>query len=81
MKSLVFIEEISGLSKKDKPYHLIKLADSDTFENHTISYCPVSIQKNVFSSLKKGEKVIIDGQLTTPFGNTQFQATSIKKAI
>ena len=81
MKPLVFIERIAGVSKKtDKPYHLLKLADADTFENHTISYDSISIPETVFADLKKGTKVVLDGELNTPFGNTQFTATSIKRA-
>lgn len=79
MKQLVFIEEMSGISKRDKPYHLLKVADPETFENHTISYDSIAIPKSVFAELRKGQKIVLDGDLSTPYGNTQFFATSIKK--
>lgn len=74
----VFIEEMSGISKADRPYHLLKLADSKTFENHVISYDPNYLQKPTFN---RGEKVKIDGELRTPFNNTQFVATKIAKVL
>lgn len=80
MKTLVFLEENSGIGKNSKkPYHLLKLADPETFENHLISYDSISIPESVFADIRKGQKVVLDGNLTTPYDNTQFIATSIKK--
>lgn len=77
---LVFIEEMSGISKKDRPYHLLKLADPLTFENHMISYDPNFITKDKIN-FARGQKVRLDGRLQTPFKDTQFVATSILKVI
>lgn len=79
MKSYVFIEAMAGISKKDNPYHMLKLADPITFENHLISYDPNYISKK--PDFLRGDKVTIEGELRTPYNNTQFVATSIKKAI
>lgn len=78
MQKLVFIEAMSGISKTDRPYHLLKLADPKTFENHVISYDPDHMEK---PSFPRGELVTVQGELRTPFNNTNFVATSIKKAI
>lgn len=75
---LVFIEEISGISQKsNRPYHLIKLADPQTFENHTVSYDPNHLSKEKLR-FNRGQKVVINGILSTPFGQTQFLATGVK---
>lgn len=74
----VFIEEMSGISKADRPYHLLKLADPKTYENHVISYDPQYLKKPEFN---RGQKVHVTGELRTPFQNTMFVATAINKAI
>lgn len=74
---LVFVEEMHGISKKQKPYHLLKLADPLTYENHVISYDPAYINPDKFD-IKRGQKVELTGRLTTPFDNTGIIATGIK---
>lgn len=74
---LKFIAENSGISQKtNKPYNMIKLADPNSLENHMISFDPNQIKSPI--PISKGQLVEIDGELTTPYSNTQFFATSIK---
>lgn len=74
---LVYIETMSGISKKDNPYHLLKLANPNTFENHVVGYDPQYLDKPVF---QRGQRVIIGGDLRTPFNDTKFVVTSITSA-
>lgn len=78
---LIFIEETSGLSKKEREYHLLKLADPQTFENHLISYDPHYLKKEDFQQFQRGEKVRVEGQLRTMFTNTNFVCTHIESVI
>lgn len=74
---LKFLEENYGIGKtSQKPYHLIKLADPETFENHTISYDPLTIKPGI--EIQRGQLIELEGRLTTPYNNTGFIATSIK---
>lgn len=74
---LKFLEENYGVGKQSqKPYHLLKLADPETYENHTISYDPLFIQPGI--AIARGQLIEIEGRLTTPYNNTGFIATSLK---
>lgn len=77
---LIFVEEMSGISKTDRPYNLFKLADPLTFENHLISYDPNFISKDKIN-FSRGQKVKLEGRLQTPFKDTQFVATTIIKVV
>ena len=75
---LVFIEAMYGIGKNSKkPYHLIKLADPVTYENHVISFDPAFIVPEKID-IQRGQKVELTGRLATPFDNTTVIATSIK---
>ena len=75
---LVFIEAMYGIGKNSKkPYHLIKLADPVTYENHVVSFDPAFIVPEKID-FKRGQKVELKGRLSTPFDNTGIIATSIK---
>lgn len=74
----VFIDHMHGISGKGNPYHMIKLADSATFENHRISYDPNYIHPSAID-FRKGEVVKIEGQLNSPYSSTEFIATSIQR--
>ncbi|PJO40546.1 hypothetical protein [Lysinibacillus xylanilyticus] len=75
---LKFLSENFGIGKtSNKPYHMIKLADPNTFENHTISVDPAYIQPPL--NFATGQLLEIEGRLATPFNNTQFIATVIKQ--
>lgn len=77
----VFIESMNGIGKNsNKPYHLIKLACPKTFQNHMLSYDPAYISPDSIA-FRSGDKVTVDGVLSTPYNNTQFVLTSIKKAV
>lgn len=74
---LKFLSENYGTGKTSgKPYHMLKLADPNTFENHTISVDPAYIQPPL--NFTAGQLVELHGRLTTPFNNTQFICTHIK---
>lgn len=77
----VFLEEMSGIGKNsNRPYNLLKLACPNTFQNHTISYDPRKVSPESIN-YSQGDLVEINGVLNTPFNNTGFVCTSIKKAV
>lgn len=74
---LKFLEENYGIGKtSQKPYHLLKLADPETYENHTISYDPLFITPGI--QIARGTLIELNGRLSTPFQNTGFVATTLK---
>ncbi|HWK24766.1 MAG TPA: hypothetical protein VNS08_17265 [Ureibacillus sp.] len=75
-KTYVVLEEIRGVSKKGNPYHMVKFADTQTFENHVLSVDENSIKEEL--GLKHGQKVVIDLDLRTDFRGTNAVITSIK---
>lgn len=77
-KQFVLIEEMSGIGKESqKPYHMLKLASPETYENHRISYDPdyVDFQK---AGIKRGDLVSLDLDLRTPYNNTQAVCIGIQ---
>lgn len=74
----VFLEENSGVSQKGNQYNLIKLADPKTYENHVVSYDPNFLQTVSLQGIARGTKVEIEGDLRTPYQNTQFVVTRLK---
>lgn len=75
----VFIEESSGIGKESgKPYHFLKLANPDTFQNHRVAYDPNRLTSINFLS---GERVHVDFDLATPYNNTQALAYNIEKQV
>lgn len=76
----VFIEENSGIGKNSgKPYHMLKLASPDTFENHRISYDPNYVEFSKVG-IKRGDLVTLELDLRTPYDNTQALCTGIQLA-
>lgn len=72
-----FINENFGVSTKSgRPYHMVKVADPQTLENHTISVDAAYIQPPL--NFKAGQEIEIVGRLSTPFNQTQFVLISAK---
>lgn len=72
-----FINENFGVSQKNgRPYHMVKVADPVTLENHTISVDSAYVQPPL--NFKSGQEIEISGRLSTPFNQTQFLLTSAK---
>lgn len=73
---LKFINENYGIGKESgKPYHFVKLADPETFENHVISVDSAYLQAPL--NIPYGALVEIKVRLTTPFNHTQVLLTHI----
>ena len=68
MKQYIILEEISGISKKGNPYHMIKFADAKTFANHTLSVDQNFIKEPL--GLKQGQKVTFETDYSTGFHGT-----------
>lgn len=80
VEKYVFIEEMSGTGKESgKPYHMLKLASPETFENHRISYDPNYVDWSKVH-IKRGDLVTLDLALRTPYNNTQPVCTAIQLA-
>lgn len=75
-KTYVVLEEIKGVSKKGNPYHMLKFADTQTFENHTLSLDENYIKEEL--GLKHGQKVVLELDLKTDFRGTNALITSVK---
>lgn len=79
-KQYVFIEENSGIGKNSgKPYHMLKLASPDTYENHRINYDPNYVDFTKISA-KRGDLVELQLELRTPYDNTQPICTGLQLA-
>lgn len=79
-KQFVVIEEMSGTGKNSgKPYHMLKLASPETYENHRINYDPNYIDWNKVG-IKRGDLVLLDLDLRTPYDNTQAVCIGIQLA-
>ncbi len=79
-KKYVFIEENSGIGKNsNKPYHMLKLASPDTYENHRINYDPNYVDFTKISA-KRGDLVELQLELRTPYDNTQAVCTGLQPA-
>lgn len=73
---LKFVNENHGIGKESgKPYHFVKLADPETFENHVITVDSAYLQAPL--NIPSGTLVEIQGRLSTPFNHTQFLLTHI----
>lgn len=75
---LIFVSENKGISKKnEKPYHLVKLADPKTLENHTLTVDQAYI--NQAFNFVGGTPVKVEGRLSSPYNSTQFVCTKLTK--
>lgn len=76
-ETFVFIEKISGISKKSgNPYLMFKVANKNTFENMTISGVP-ALQDKEFS---KGDLVKLTISIGDRFGNVGIDLVGIENA-
>ena len=75
---LIFVSENKGISTKtNKPYHMVKLSDPKTYENHTLSVDQSYIAE--LFNFVSGTRVKVEGRLSTPYSNTQFLCTKLVK--
>lgn len=68
-KTYKFINEQKGIGKNSgKPYHMVKLHDPETYQNHQISADTTKILAPF--GLTAGQTVEIDVALETPYDRT-----------
>lgn len=73
---LQFISENRGISKDSgKPYHMLKLGDPKTLENHTIPVDQDYVTQPF--NIMRGTLVKVEGHLSTPYNRTNFVCTRL----
>ena len=73
---LQFISENRGISKeKQTPYHMVKLGDPKTLENHTIAVDQDYVTQPF--NIMRGTLVKVEGHFSTPYNRTNFLCTKL----
>lgn len=73
---LILLHENKGISNKtQKPYHMLKLADPTTLENHTVSVDQSYINQPF--NYPSGSMVKMEVRPSTPYDRTMFLCTKL----